>query len=74
VIGFGHIAEPDFYIHLPAMLPKSFRPQAAWGTGNFPSKQYFDIKMRCLRQRRHRRQGLCGAVAPFFTLLSFYEQ
>jgi len=56
VIGFGHIAEPDFYIHFPAMLPKSFRPQAAWGTGNFPSKQYFDIKMRCLRQRRHRRR------------------
>ena len=56
MIGFGHIAEPDFYIHFPAMLPKSFRPQAAWGTGNFPSKQYFDIKMRCLRQRRHRRR------------------
>ena len=56
MIGFGHIAEPDFYIHFPAMLPKSFRPQATWGTGNFPSKQYFDIKMRCLRQRRHRRR------------------
>ena len=38
------------------MLPKSFRPQAAWGTGVYPSKQYFDIKMRCLRQRRHRRR------------------
>ena len=56
MIGFGHIAEPDFYIHFPAMLPKSFRPQAAWGTGVYPSKQYFDIKMRCLRQRRHRRR------------------
>ena len=55
MIGFGHIAEPDFYTHFPAMLPRSSRPQAAWGTGDFPSKQYFDIKMRCLRQRRRRR-------------------
>ena len=38
------------------MLPRSSRPRAAWGTGDFPSKQYFDIKMRCLRQRRHRRR------------------
>ena len=56
MIGFGHIAEPDFYTHFPAMLPRSSRPQAAWGTGVYPSKQYFDIKMRCLRQRRHRRR------------------
>jgi type I restriction enzyme S subunit len=56
VIGFGHIAEPDFYTHFPAMLPRSSRPRAAWGTGVYPSKQYFDIKMRCLRQRRHRRR------------------
>ena len=38
------------------MLPRSSRPRAAWGTGVYPSKQYFDIKMRCLRQRRHRRR------------------
>ena len=56
MIGFGHIAEPDFYTHFPAMLPRSSRPRAAWGTGVYPSKQYFDIKMRCLRQRRHRRR------------------
>ena len=56
MIGFGHIAEPDFYTHCPAMLPRSSRPRAAWGTGVYPSKQYFDIKMRCLRQRRHRRR------------------
>ena len=56
MIGFGHIAEPDFYTHFPAMLPRSSRPRAAWGTGVHPSKQYFDIKMRCLRQRRHRRR------------------
>ena len=56
MIGFGHIAEPDFYTHFPAMLPRSSRPRAAWGTGFYPSKQYFDIKMRCLRQRRHRRR------------------
>mgnify|MGYP001517431937 FL=1 len=56
MIGFGHIAEPDFYTHFPAMLPRSSRPRAAWGTGASPSKQYFDIKMRCLRQRRHRRR------------------
>ena len=31
------------------MLPRSSRPRAAWGTGVYPSKQYFDIKMRCLR-------------------------
>ena len=37
-------------------LSRSFRPRAAWGTGVYPSKQYFDIKMRCLRQRRHRRR------------------
>lgn len=49
MIGFGHIAEPDFYTHFPAMLPRSSRPRAAWGTGVYPSKQYFDIKMRCLR-------------------------
>ena len=56
MIGFGHIAEPDFYTHFPAMLPRSSRPRAAWGTGVYPSKQNFDIKMRCLRQRRHRRR------------------
>ena len=56
MIGFGHIAEPDFYTHFPAMLPRSSRPRAAWGTGVYSSKQYFDIKMRCLRQRRHRRR------------------
>ena len=56
MIGFGHIAEPDFYTHFPAMLPRSSRPRAVWGTGVYPSKQYFDIKMRCLRQRRHRRR------------------
>ena len=56
MIGFGHIAEPDFYTHFPAMLPRSSRPRAAWGTGVYPSKQYFDIKIRCLRQRRHRRR------------------
>lgn len=56
MIGFGHIAEPDFYTHFPAMLPRSSRPRAAWGAGVYPSKQYFDIKMRCLRQRRHRRR------------------
>ena len=56
MIGFGHIAEPNFYTHFPAMLPRSSRPRAAWGTGVYPSKQYFDIKMRCLRQRRHRRR------------------
>ena len=56
MIGFGHIAESDFYTHFPAMLPRSSRPRAAWGTGVYPSKQYFDIKMRCLRQRRHRRR------------------
>ena len=56
MIGFGHIAEPDFYTHFPAMLPRSSRPRAARGTGVYPSKQYFDIKMRCLRQRRHRRR------------------
>ena len=56
MIGFGHIAEPDFYTYFPAMLPRSSRPRAAWGTGVYPSKQYFDIKMRCLRQRRHRRR------------------
>ena len=56
MIGIGHIAEPDFYTHFPAMLPRSSRPRAAWGTGVYPSKQYFDIKMRCLRQRRHRRR------------------
>ena len=50
------MAEPDFYTHFPAMLPRSSRPRAAWGTGVYPSKQYFDIKMRCLRQRRHRRR------------------
>ena len=55
-IGFGNMAEPDFICYFPAILPKSFRPQAAWGTGASPSKQYFDIKMRCLRQRRHRRR------------------
>ena len=49
MIGFGHIAEPDFYTHFPAMLPRSSRPRAAWGAGVYPSKQYFDIKMRCLR-------------------------
>ena len=38
------------------MLPRSSRPRAAWGTGVYPSKQYFDIKIRCLRQRRHRRR------------------
>ena len=38
------------------MLPRSSRPRAAWGTGVYPSKQYFDIKMRCLRQCRHRRR------------------
>ena len=68
MIGFGHIAEPDFYTHFPAMLPRSSRPQAAWGTGVYPSKQYFDIKMRCLQLRRLWRQGLCGAGAPLFTL------
>ena len=56
MIGFGHIAEPDFYTHFPAMLPRSSRPRAAWGTGVYPSKQYFDIKMRCLQLRRHRRR------------------
>ena len=56
MIGFGNMAEPDFYTHFPAMLPRSSRPRAAWGTGVYPSKQYFDIKMRCLRQRRHRRR------------------
>ena len=56
MIGFGHIAEPNFYTHFPAMLPRSSRPRAAWGTGVHPSKQYFDIKMRCLRQCRHRRR------------------
>ena len=56
MIGFGHIAKPDFICYFPAMLPRSSRPQAAWGTGVYPSKQYFDIKMRCLRQRRHRRR------------------
>ncbi|WP_243129028.1 restriction endonuclease subunit S [Flavonifractor plautii] len=54
--GFGEFTEPDFYTHFPAMLPRSSRPRAAWGTGVYPSKQYFDIKMRCLRQRRHRRR------------------
>ena len=38
------------------MLPRSSRPRAAWGTGVYPSKQYFDIKMRCLQLRRHRRR------------------
>ena len=56
MIGFGHIAEPDFICYFSAILPKGFRPRAAWGTGDFPSKQYFDNKMRCLRQRRHRRR------------------
>ena len=41
---------------LSGNLSRSFRPRAAWGTGVYPSKQYFDIKMRCLRQRRHRRR------------------
>ena len=34
------------------MLPRSSRPRAAWGTGVYPSKQYFDIKMRCLQLRQ----------------------
>lgn len=39
MIGFGNMAEPDFCTHFPAMLPRSFCPQAAWGTGDFPSKR-----------------------------------
>ena len=39
VIGFGHIAEPGFCTHFPAMLPRSSRPQAAWGTGDYHSKR-----------------------------------
>ena len=66
-IGFGHIAKPDFICYFPAMLPRSFRPQAAWGTGVYPSKQYFDIKMRCLRQRRHRRRWLSPRQSVLLT-------
>ena len=39
MIGFGNMAEPDFCTHFPAMLPRNFRPQAAWGTGVYPSKR-----------------------------------
>ncbi|MFR0769034.1 MAG: restriction endonuclease subunit S [Dysosmobacter sp.] len=45
-----------FCTHFPAILPKSFQPQAAWGTGASPSKARLSYKMLCLRQRRHRRR------------------
>ena len=47
-IRFGKIAKPYFlttlpnpilHTYIPAILPKSFRPQAAWGTGASPSKR-----------------------------------
>jgi len=38
--------------NLSATLPKSYRPQAALGPGDFPCKWRFDIKTRCLRPHR----------------------
>ena len=38
--------------NLSAAPPKSYRPQAAWGSGDFPCKWRFDIKMLCLRGHR----------------------
>ena len=32
-------------------------PRAALGSGDFPCKWHFDIKMRCLLHRRHRRRS-----------------
>ena len=54
--GFGNLAKPILHTYIPAILPKSFRPQAAWGTGGRAPASAFVIQMLCLRQRRHRRR------------------
>jgi hypothetical protein len=41
--------------NLSATLPKGYRPQAVLGSGDFPCKWRFDIKMRCLRPHRSQR-------------------